>query len=286
MFWLWFFGIAAAVALSILVFFLFWGSCFRVAEHSVTVSNLPKEFEGFRIALISDLHDRRFGKRNSRLVKKIAETRPDFVVMAGDMHEGCHSAEPFYALFEGVSKFAPITYTEGNHDTRAGRHGVTDSQYAEHIQKISQAGGIPLNDTVYSIERNGQLLLVYGQSWRGRSQPPQMDSTLPSLLVTHDPLQFDVLPVLPDLTLSGHVHGGILRLPWIGPVFAPGNGLPLWKRFSRRFFFPKYSRGLYYKVDRTLAVTQGVGFFVLPIRFIRPEIMVLTLKSGKKLNNS
>ena len=286
MFWLWFFGSIAAVGTGILVFFLIWGSCFRIAEHSVTIPYLPKEFEGFRIALISDLHDLRFGKRNSRLVKKLAETRPDLVVTAGDMHEGRHVAEPFYALFEEVSQFAPITYTEGNHDTRVGRHGVTDLQYSEHLRKIARAGGILLNDAVYPAERNGQILLFYGQSWRGRSQPPEMDLTLPSVLVTHDPLQFDVLADLPDLTLSGHVHGGILRLPWVGPVFAPGNGAPLWKRFSRRFFFPKYSRGLYYRDNHVLAVTQGVGFFVLPIRFIRPEIMVLTLKSGKKMNNS
>ena len=95
-------------------------------------------------------------------------------------------------------------------------------------------------------------------------------------------MAFDRLDPLPDLMISGHVHGGILRLPGIGPVFAPGDGAPLSKRFARRFFFPKYSRGLYFKGKHTLAVTQGLGFSILPIRFIPPEVMILSLKCSEK----
>ena len=90
-----------------------------------------------------------------------------------------------------------------------------------------------------------------------------------------------ILDGTPDLLISGHVHGGILRLPFIGAVFAPGNGAPLYKRFGPRYFFPKYSRGLYQKGTKTLAVTQGLGFAILPIRLIPPEIMIIQLKSGK-----
>ncbi len=288
MFWAWFFGITAGIFSCLLIFIIIWGRCFRIASHSVSISNLPKEFDGYRIALISDLHDRSFGKNNSALAKAILNTRPDLVVTAGDLHEGAYPTDRIFGLFSALSPFVPVTYTEGNHDVRASRCGVTEKEYAQYLADLSRCGATLLNDTVIPLERNGKFLLLYGQSWRGMKEEriPEIDPDAPSLLVCHDPLQFDRLASLPDLMLSGHVHGGILRLPLIGPVFAPGNGLPLWKRFGRRFFFPKYSRGLYFKGKHTLAVTQGVGFFFLPIRFIRPEIMVLTLKTDEKLNNS
>lgn len=288
LFWTWFFGIAAGCCLSVLVFFLIWGRWFRVASHTVLMPNLPKEFDGFRIAMISDLHDRRFGKNNSALVKAILNTHPDLVVTAGDLHEGRRPAAGIFGLFSGLSASVPVTYTEGNHDFRVTSWGITEAEYLQYLDDLSRHGATLLNNTAVPMERNGKILFLYGQSWKGMEsgKNPEIDPGSPSILVCHDPLQFDRLESLPDLMLSGHVHGGILRLPWIGPVFAPGNGLPLWKRIGRRFFFPKYSRGLYYKGNHTLAVTQGVGFFVLPIRFLRPEIMVLTLKSDEKLNNS
>ncbi len=288
MFWLWFWGITAGIALLTLVFILIWGRCFRVASHTVFLPNLPKEFEDYRIALISDLHDRSFGRKNSALAKAILDTRPDLVITAGDMHEGPHSPKSIFGLLSALTPSVPVTYTEGNHDVLPGRNCVTEEEYSRYLSFLSEIGVTLLNDTVIPLERNGEFILLYGQSWRGiiGEVNPQIDPDTPSLLVCHDPLQFDRLQTLPDLMLSGHVHGGILRLPFIGPVFAPGNGLPLWKRFGREFFFPKYSRGLYYKGKHTLAVTQGVGFFLLPIRFIRPEIMVLTLKTNEKLNNS
>lgn len=288
MFWLWFTLGLIGFAVLFLIAVTLWGRWIRVAEYEIPVDGLDDEFDGFRISVISDLHDRCFGKENQRLVSALQQTAPDLVVTAGDMHEDPHSPEPLYALFCGISQSVPVTYTEGNHDLRQGRMQVSEETHRRHLGRISQAGAILLNDTVFPIERNGKHLLVYGQSWRGMLQnnAPDFPSDLPTVCVCHDPLQFDRLESLPDLLICGHVHGGILRLPFLGPVFAPGNGAPLYKRFRLRYFFPKYSRGLYQKGTHTLAVTQGLGFAILPLRFIRPEIMVLTLKSPEKLNIS
>lgn len=288
MFWIWFLPILAGVALLGLIALTLWGRWIRMVSHEVVISRLPKEFDGFRISLISDLHDRRFGDRNQRLISAVLATNPDLVVTAGDLHEDPHSPQPVYDLFAGLSASVPVTYTEGNHDLRKGRRSVTEERHQEHLKNIAEAGAILLNDTVFPLERNGEHLLLYGISWRGmaKGEAPAFSPEIPIVTVCHDPLHFDKIDPLPDLMLSGHVHGGILRLPFLGPVFAPGNGLPLRKRFGRQFFFPKYSRGLYHKGNSSLAVTQGLGFSILPIRFIRPEIMVLTLKSEEKLNNS
>lgn len=280
MFWIWFFIClgAAAVIGSVVLFFV--GRTLRYRNYTLSVRNLPPAFDGFRIAVISDLHDRRFGKGNRRLIKKVLGAAPDLAVMAGDMHENPHPPQPFYNLVSGISAQVPLTYTEGNHDLRH----VSSPDYGKHVERIRACGAFVLNDDAFPVERNGALLMLYGISWKSSKEgrAPDFDPFCPAVVVCHDPLVFDRLDPLPDLTVSGHVHGGILRLPGIGPVFAPGDGAPLSKRFARRFFFPKYSRGLYFKGDRALAVTQGLGFSILPIRFIPPEVMILTLKQVRK----
>ena len=288
MFWLWI--LLALLSLDVAggVFLFCWGRTFHYNHYSVPIARLPREFDGYRIVLISDLHDRVFGPGNRRLAEAVRKASPDLIVTAGDLHEKPHSPQPVYDLFAALSAVAPVTYTEGNHDFRPGAAGVTEEEYARHIDRLAASGAVILNDSPYLIQRNGRLLTIYGQSWKGMTcgLVPEIDPDFPSVAVCHDPLQFDRLDHLPDLMLSGHVHGGILRLPIIGPVFSPGNGTPLHERFRRQFFFPKYSRGLYFKPGHVLAVTQGLGFSILPIRFIRPEITVITLKSGQILNNS
>ena len=280
MFWIWFLICLAAVAVLGAVLLFFVGRTLRYRCFSVSVPGLPAAFEGFRIAVISDLHDRRFGKKNRRLVDKVLNASPDLAVMAGDMHENPHPPKPFYDLISGISARVPLTYTEGNHDLRH----ISSPEYGAHMELIRACGAFVLNDCAFPVERNGSLLMIYGISWKNsrEGRAPAIDPSCPSVLVCHDPMAFDRLDPLPDLMISGHVHGGILRLPGIGPVFAPGDGAPLSKRFARRFFFPKYSRGLYFKGKRTLAVTQGLGFSILPIRFIPPEVMILSLKCSEK----
>ena len=277
--WYWFFGAVGALLVLLLAVKIV-GRVLRYKSYSVGIPKLPSAFDGFRIAVISDLHDRCFGPRNRALVKKVLASRADLVVLAGDMHEEPHPRQPFYDLISGIAAELPITYTEGNHDLRH----ISDEEYARHVEQLAACGAVVLNDSSYPLERNGQILMLYGQSWKSikAGDQPEFDPNFASVLVAHNPLQFDRLQKLPDLMISGHVHGGILRLPWIGPVFAPGDGAPLKKRFHLEFFFPKYSRGLYRKGDQTLAVTQGLGFSVLPIRFIPPEVMILTLRPEKK----
>lgn len=281
--WYWFVGIVAVGVLTGVILLL-RGLSLRVVSLEVPLPRLPACFDGYRIALISDLHDRRFGKKNERLASMICAQAPDLVICAGDMHEAPKSPQPFLNLLSSLSEKFPVIYTEGNHELRH----VTPEAYKDFLEQASTTGATVLNDSVLLIHRNNSSLGIYGQSWKGirEGTPVPLDPSVPSVLICHDPMQFDRLSSLPDLMLSGHVHGGILRLPFLGPVFAPGEGAPLYKRFAPRFFFPKYARGLYEKGSHKLVVTQGLGFSVLPIRIIPAEIMILTLKSDKKMNNS
>ncbi len=282
MFLLWFFGILAAVGVASLLFFKIWGAVFHVSRHTVSLKNLPEEFDGFTLAVISDQHDRLFGKDNRRLARAIIKLSPDLLLTAGDMHELHRDKAPFFALFTALSRAGiPALYAQGNHDIRRGEQGVTEAEETAYHAALKEAGALLVNDTFYAVCRNGKQLKIYGQSWASIDAGTELplDPTCPSMAICHDPLQFDRLKHLPDLMVSGHVHGGIFRLPFVGAVFSPGYGVPLYKRFGRKYFCPKYSRGVYRKGEKYLAVTQGVGYFWIPVRFLRPEILFITLKS-------
>lgn len=269
-----------ALGLAVLVFVKLRGACLRVSPHSVPIDRLPDGLRGLRIAVISDLHDRTFGPENRRLVRALREQAPDVILLAGDMHEAPADPTPFFALVSALSEQCPVLFTEGNHELR----GIGTAEYTAYLEALRQHGAVVLNDASYTLERNGARLVFCGLSWEASQTNPTPDlpSDAPCVLAVHDPNCFDRLSARPDLTVSGHIHGGILRLPFLGPVFAPGNGTPLRKRIGRQFFFPKYSRGLYRSGPHTLAVSQGLGFAILPLRFIRPEILLLTLEPRKK----
>ncbi len=282
MFWMWFFGIFLSIGVLTLLFFKIWGAVFHVARHTVLLDNLPEEFDGFTLAVISDQHDRRFGKDNRRLAGAILRLSPDLVLTAGDMHELHRNPAPLFSLFSKLAQAGvPPLYAQGNHDIRAGAQNVTEEESAAYHAALEASGAILLLDSCYPVFRNGKCLKIYGQTWNSIDTGAELplDPSCPSVAICHEPLQFDRLQNLPDLMISGHVHGGIFRIPFLGAVFAPGYGVPVYKRFGRKYFCPKYSRGVYQKGEKYLAVTQGVGYFAIPVRFLRPEILFLTLKS-------
>lgn len=250
-----------------------------VNRKTVVIPDLPPEFNGFRIALISDLHDREFCRDGEALVRLIRRNRADILVMAGDMHGKEHSPEPFYRLLKQLS--LPMFFTDGNHDLPPGHPDRN-----RHLRRLSALGVTILNDRRAELRKGNARIVLAGQSWHGMltGKNPLPDPEAITVFICHDPLQFDRLPVLPDLMLSGHVHGGIIPLPGGKALFAPGNGISLFRRLNRNYFFPKYHHNLYRKKNHVLAVTTGLGFSVLPIRFLPPELMILELRrteSGK-----
>ena len=273
-----------AAGLSVFAAFQVRGAVLRLRPDTVFVKDLPAEAEGMRIAVLSDLHDRRFGKNGRRLSRIVKRSGADLILLAGDMHDSKRSAKPFYALLSDLTALAPVLYVDGNHDVSP-RKGIICE---EHLRNMRRCGVEVLHQKTYPVVRNGKTVLtVSGLSWHASPESvPQWDPSVPSILLCHDPMWFDRVDPLPDLMVAGHVHGGWIKLPFVGAVFAPGNGASLRKRFSRSYFFPKYSEGLYFKGRHVLSVSRGLGFSVLPIRFFRPEIPVLTLKCAKNEKNS
>lgn len=266
-------------ALLVLAGWLLWGnSALEVTEYDLTYAQLPEAFEGFRIAQISDLHNARFGENNETLLARLRQEAPDIIVITGDLIDSRRTDVALALEFvrEAVT-IAPCYYVTGNHEARV-------QEFAELEAGLIQAGVTVLRGQSVLLERNGQRLQLIGMDdlsfYEGgseeekislmRDQLEQMDADGFDILLQHRP---DLFPSLADsgveLILSGHAHGGQIRLPLIGGILAPNQG-----------FFPEFDEGVFGDSDCYMVVSRGLGNSLFPLRVNnRPEIVIITLSA-------
>lgn len=245
------------------------------SSHMITSPELPEAFDGYRIVHLSDLHSKWFGEDQSRLVDQVNDQEPDLIVFTGDLIDrNRNDLEAGVTLLERLKQTAPVYYVTGNHEWDSGKAEAL-------IDHLNNRGIRVLQDDLEKIERKDETLTVIGiddPDKRPGEATVRMD-TLDRLiqeaepgftiLLSHRPEYFDSYQQRPiDLVFSGHAHGGQFRLPFIGGLIAPGQGL-----------FPKYEAGKHDKNGTTLVVSRGLGNSIFPQRlFNRPEIVTVTLK--------
>ena len=274
-------SVILAILFSVLVLWTIWGNVtVGVTHYSVTGKQLPDSFDGFKIAVVSDLHNARFGRDNSQIVRKIEEEHPDIIAITGDLVDANRTdMETAIALVHKLMQLAPCYYVTGNHEAWIGKQFsvLEEMLLAENVQI--------LHDEVIRLERDGQTIQLAGlddpdfterdtvvQQSLLQTKRNQMNlSKEYCILLSHRPETFEAyVEENIDLVLSGHAHGGQFRLPFIGGIVAPDQGL-----------FPKYTAGEYIRNNTTMIVSRGVGNSIIPVRFNnRPEIVVIELKSG------
>ena len=254
---------------------LLHGARLRIRPETLLVDGLSDDADGYRIVFLSDLHDRRFAPR---LLKAVCAAKPDVILLGGDMYGGRRSPDDFYALLSALTDIAPVLFVEGNHDLHPGRR-ATEQEHTAHLAEMVRRGAVNLDGGVWYDSRGIEFR---GVGWFSPRVLPTFSGDFPGVLLCHDPALFDLPGDPPALTLAGHVHGGFIKLPFIGPLFCPGNGAPIWRRFFPPYLFPKYSEGFYSRQAASLYVGRGLGFSVLPFRFIPAEIPVITLKKREK----
>lgn len=266
-------GIALIILLIILIGILIYiNRSLRVVRLKLRHMQLPQAFDGYKIVLMSDLHDKRMGKE---LLYQIRTLAPDMVAVAGDMHSIKSTSRAFIDLAADIKKLEiPVFFVEGNHDIEPSHH----FEYDMFMRSLAENGVTVLHSGVsVPIMRGGERILVSGQGWFD-SELFAFDKSAFNIFLKHDPLDFDQMVWRPQVTLSGHVHGGYIELPGIGAVFAPGNNIPIYQRFQKKYFRPKYYKGVYHENGADLVVSRGLGNSVLPFRFMKPEITYITLK--------
>lgn len=261
-----------------------------VSSFEVHLRRLPPSFDGFRIVHLSDLHGVYFGKQNSDLLRTILAQSPDVVAATGDMLDRRRGhGTGFVDLARLLTPHVPVYSIRGNHEQCMAVSAAERLALTQYEQELQQAGVHLLRDSTAVIPRDGAEILLCGltlpvfcyKPHAARAPhaclPPEMvakyigvvDENRCSILLAHSPLFFSSYATWgADLVLSGHVHGGLIRLPGIGGLLSP---------YHR--FFPKYDAGLYWRQDTPMVVSRGLGDSPFRLRINNPpEVVVVTLR--------
>ncbi len=260
--------------------------CNKVLElntYTVASSDLPESFEGFRVAHISDLHNEEFGKDNEKLLSMIEKANPDIIAITGDIVD-CHRTDTDVALsfVKEAMEIAPCYYVAGNHESRV------PEDFQKLLSGFECLGVRVLRNESIEFTKGEESITILGVDDPDFSemsffdiQDAVMDKQLSeitpentdkfTLLLSHRPELFEVYKENSiDLVLSGHAHGGQFRLPFVGGLYAPHQGI-----------LPEYDSGLYTEGNTNLIVSRGLGNSLFPLRlFNPPEVILVELTQG------
>ena len=263
--------ILSVVIVLLTIFCIFQNKYLTVDEYTFTSAKVSKSAYDFRIVQVSDLHNAKFGKNNSRLISKIKDQSPDIIVITGDIVDSNHTNIDTATDFcKEAIKIAPCYYITGNHEMWLDK-SETDTLYSG----MNSAGVTILDSTTITLE-NGIYLTGLGDDHLYDGTLAKLSESVPDdalhIVLAHEPqyLEEEYTLSSPDLIITGHAHGGQVRLPFIGGIVAPDQG-----------FFPKYTAGEYKSGDTTMYVSRGLGNSVIPLRlFNTPEINLLKIKAN------
>ena len=275
-----FLAVVAAVLIALVIWIAWGNTALELNTYTVTSSRLPKNFDGYRIAHVSDLHNAEMGESNEKLLSMLREADPDMIAITGDLIDSRNTdVEIALQFVQEAMKIAPCYYVSGNHEARV-------NEYEEMKTGLISAGVIILEDAQTEISIEGETITLIGindPSFQtdylfGDSETVisskltelHTDGEVFTILLSHRPELFDTYADHDvDLVLSGHAHGGQFRLPFIGGVVAPNQGL-----------FPEYDAGIYTDGNTNMLVSRGVGNSILPFRINnRPEVILIELQS-------
>lgn len=260
---------------------------FVVVRHTFSSDKIKKPV---RMVMLSDLHNYKYGKENVQLLTAIEKEKPDMIVIAGDMITA-KKKEKFdstLALLGKLKECYPVYYAYGNHEQKISLYAERYGDMGKRFEKgLSEKKIEPLrnahctlqdaNITIYGLEIEHE----YFQRYTTKPMPEayleeklgKADKSSFCVLLAHNP---DYFPKYAkwgaDLVLSGHVHGGIIRVPFLGGFVSPAVR-----------FFPKYDGGLFREGDADMVLGRGIGTHSPNIRLFNPaELLVIDLSSPKE----
>lgn len=250
-------GICGGLAL-LWLFVYFNNSVLKVARYKQDFG-----VSGVRIVQLSDLHGKSFGRKNARLIKKVAALKPSFIAITGDIVHLYRDRDKRVALelVSALCAVAPVVFVAGNHEMR-------NKGYRFFRKDLKEAGAIVLDDETIEICGVKVAGLNCASSKNG-TVARLTDDAQNTLLLAHMP---HFIQSYADagfkLALCGHAHGGQWRIPFTGiGLFAPGQGI-----------LPKYTAGRHDMKNTRMIISRGLGNSEFPLRlFNRPEIVVVDL---------
>jgi predicted MPP superfamily phosphohydrolase len=258
----------------LLILFLLWqNNAIVTTEYLYKTTKISSRFDGFKIAQVSDLHNKEFGKNQRQLIAKLRKANPDIIVLTGDQIDSKKTRiDIAFEFVHEALKISPVYYISGNHEA-----WLTTKDWNKLMGGLMPLGAIPMDNRVMEITKDGEFgfyLLGLGDSHLTDDTLSNQNSNIPQdklqILLAHEPQYLENYSSSGvDLVLSGHAHGGQFRIPGLGGLVAPGQG-----------FFPKYTSGPYQAGNTTMIVSRGLGNSIIPIRiFNRPQVIIVQLIS-------
>lgn len=258
---------------------------FRVIRYRILSDKWKRAKGGCRIVFLSDLHNRSYGKKNDRLYDAIRRQKPDVIFIGGDMLVGKNGCDYRTAaeLIGSLPKLCPVYYANGNHEQRMKEDSQTFGKayeryksellktgvcFLENESAVISCKGIPVRVTGLEIPKTG-----YARIYKKRPDAETIrecvggcEKQYYQILLAHNPSYMDsYFEWGADLVLSGHLHGGVVRIPGFRGMVSPGFEL-----------FPKYSGGYHRKGGQAAVISRGLGSHTIPIRlFNSAELVVL-----------
>lgn len=273
--------LAAILLLSVI--WIIWGNtALELNTYTIACNDLPATFDGYRIAHISDLHNTEIGKNNIKLLTVLRNAKPDMIAITGDLIDSRNTDVNVALEFvKEAVKIAPCYYVTGNHESR-----IPDY----HVLKdgLEELGVIVLKDEKLEIQRAGEAITLIGADdpsfhsdyiyvnnqtiMAQKLEALLSDEHSFTVLLSHRPDLFETYADSGlDLVLTGHAHGGQIRIPFVGGIIAPDQG-----------FFPEYCDGLHTKENTSMIISRGIGNSLFPFRFNnRPEVILVELNKTK-----
>ena len=268
------------ILLLLVSFYLYYENNYlQVSNYNIESNKIPKDFDGFKIAQISDFHNTKSKKLTNDLVEKIKKSKPNIIVLSGDLIDSNKTnIDIAISFIKKINNIAPIYYVTGNHEAKI-------SNYEELKNKLEKNKVIILDDKLEIIKKDKSMINIIGiddpsfnfNTYRDDSTiiqdnliPIQFDKNDFTILLSHRPELIETYAENNfDLVLSGHAHGGQIRIPFIGGLIAPNQGL-----------LPKYTSGIYEIKNTKIIVSRGIGNSILPFRVNnRPELVIVELKN-------
>ncbi len=281
------FTIVTVLALICIWIMIYDGNRFVVRHHEFQDARIRRDC---RAVVLADLHNKKYGKDNELLIEAIREAKPDMIFVAGDIPTAKPglSLDTALHLMRELGRDYPIYYGNGNHEQRMGLYPDVYGDMAQRYRDgLKELGIEPIINAHVKLSDYG--ITVYGAEIdrfyykRFKVQPMEetyitsilgeVDKSSYSILLAHNPDYFPQYAAWgADLVLAGHVHGGMVRIPFIGKGVASPNIR----------FFPKYDGGLFEEGESKMLLSRGLGMHTIPVRMFNPgELLVVDFKSGQ-----
>ncbi|GKU76316.1 metallophosphoesterase [Paenibacillus sp. L3-i20] len=276
----WFFIYIPSFIVVVFLFLHFENNAIGVTNFKISTNKLPSGAESFKIVQLSDLQSKQFGKNQKPLLEKVDRLDPDIIVVTGDLVDGNHyDEEASLSMMLGVAEIAPVYFIVGNHEFAVPSYPMLEKKLIDagvivlrNAHEVIPLGDgvirlIGVDDPMFNQEKDGDVDKIEAhldEAIEGLGHPEAY-----TVLLSHRPELFDVYAQYNmDLSLTGHAHGGQIRIPFVGGMFAPGQG-----------WWPKYFEGIHESGQSSMIVSRGLGNSSFSQRlFNRPEIVVVELK--------